>query len=72
MVKMVIFIGFGLVVYNLGVALYHLVGSKGSSKTLLRALAMRVAISILIFSLIITAHLLGLIEPTGIKLTVQD
>ena len=72
MIKFVIFIGFGLVIYNLGTALFHLVSKKGSSKKLLGALAMRVAISVAIFALIIIAHLLGLIEPTGIQMAIEE
>ena len=68
MIKIIILIGFSLIIYNLGTALFHLVSKKGSSKKLLTALALRVAFSIVVFCLILLAHLGGMIEPTGISL----
>ena len=42
MIKILILIAFGLIIYNMGKALFNLVSSKGSSKNLLKALALRV------------------------------
>jgi len=66
MFKFFIFFGFVLIIYNLGTALFHLVSSKGSSKKLIKALAMRVCFSILVFISILLAYYFGLIEYTGV------
>jgi len=71
MIKILILIAFGLIMYNLGKALFNLVSSKGNSKNLLKALAFRVLFSILLFCMILVAHFAGFIDPTGISLTNQ-
>ena len=49
MIKILILIAFGLIIYNMGKALFNLVSSKGNSKNLLKALALRVLFSISLF-----------------------
>ena len=71
MIKILILIAFGLIVYNMGKALFNLVSSKGSSKNLLKALAFRVLFSVLLFCMILIAHFAGFIDPTGVSLTNQ-
>ena len=71
MIKILILIAFGLIIYNMGKALFNLVSSKGSSKNLLKALALRVLFSVLLFCMILIAHLAGFIDPTGVSLTNQ-
>ena len=71
MIKILIFIAFGLIIYNMGRALFNLVSSKGSSKNLLKALAFRVLFSVLLFCMILIAHFAGFIDPTGVSLTNQ-
>ena len=71
MIKILILIAFGLIIYNMGKALFNLVSSKGSSKNLLKALAFRVLFSILLFCMILIAHFAGFIDPTGVSLTNQ-
>ena len=71
MIKILILLAFGLIIYNLAKALFNLVSSKGSSKKLLKALALRVTFSILLFCLILIAHFAGFIDPTGISLPNQ-
>ena len=71
MIKILILITFGLIIYNLGKALFNLVSSKGSSKNLLKGLALRVLFSILLFCMILIAHFAGFIDPTGISLPNQ-
>ena len=55
----------------MGKALFNLVSSKGSSKNLLKALALRVLFSVLLFCMILMAHFAGFIDPTGVSLTNQ-
>ena len=71
MIKILILIAFGLIIYNMGRALFNLVSSKGSSKNLLKALAFRVLFSVLLFCMILIAHFAGFIDPTGVSLTNQ-
>ena len=71
MIKILILIAFGLIIYNMGKALFNLVSSKGSSKNLLKALALRVLFSVLLFCMILIAHFAGVIDPTGVSLTNQ-
>ena len=71
MIKILILIAFGLIIYNMGKALFNLVSSKGSSKNLLKALAFRVLFSVLLFCMILIAHFAGFIDPTGVSLTNQ-
>jgi hypothetical protein len=66
MFKLFIIAAFILIIYNLGSALFHLVSSKGNSKKLIKALALRVSFSILIFLSILLAYYLGFIEYTGV------
>ena len=67
MFKLIVIIGFGLIVFNLGFALFHLISSKGNSRTIVRSLALRVGFSIILFVLILLSNYFGLIESTGIK-----
>ena len=71
MIKILILIAFGLIIYNMGKALFNLVSSKGSSKNLLKALVLRVLFSVLLFCMILIAHFAGFIDPTGVSLTNQ-
>jgi hypothetical protein len=59
-----IFIGiFG----SLGSALFFLMRDKGKSNRTVHALAVRVGLSITLFLLLLGAHYLGWISPTGIR-----
>jgi hypothetical protein len=53
------------IVLSLGSALLHLVRDKGESKKMVRALTIRVGLSVLLFLLLIAAWLLGWIQPHG-------
>jgi hypothetical protein len=53
------------IVLSLGSALVYLVRDKGESKKMVRALTLRVGLSILLFLLLIGAWLLGWIQPHG-------
>jgi uncharacterized membrane protein len=72
--KIVIAIAFVLIIGSLASALFFLMRGKrndknetiGSSKRTMQALALRVGLSVALFALILVAHKLGWIEPTGI------
>jgi hypothetical protein len=55
------------IVASLGTALYHLASGRGDSRKMVRALAVRVALSIALFILLIFAWRSGLIAPHGIQ-----
>jgi hypothetical protein len=54
------------IVISLGVALYHLGSGKGDSSKLLRALTIRISLSLLLFVLLMIAWYAGLITPRGV------
>ncbi len=64
--KIVVAIAFILIVASLGSALVFLMRDKGRSNRTVHALALRVGFSVLLFLLILLAHWLGWIQPTGI------
>jgi hypothetical protein len=58
---------FVAVLASLGSALYYLLRSRGGSKSLVRALTLRIGLSMLLFLLLMIAWYAGLIEPHGIR-----
>jgi Protein of unknown function (DUF2909) len=68
--KIVIAIAFLLIIGSLASALFFLMrnknNSKESSRRMFQALALRVGFSITLFVLILIAHKLGWVQPTGI------
>jgi succinate dehydrogenase/fumarate reductase cytochrome b subunit len=53
------------IVISLGSGLFHLVNDKGDSKKMVRALTVRVALSVALFILLLIAWAQGLIQPHG-------
>lgn len=66
--KIIIAIGFILILASLGSALFFLMKDKGKSDRTVQALALRVGFSIALFILLLVAYRLGYIQPTGIGL----
>jgi hypothetical protein len=64
--KIVIALGFLLIVGSLGSALFFMMRDKGRTRNTARALGFRVAFSIALFLLLLAAHQLGWIQPTGV------
>jgi Protein of unknown function (DUF2909) len=64
--KILVGIAFILIIGSLASALVFLMRDKGRSNRTVQALALRVGFSILLFVLILVAHRLGWIQPTGI------
>ena len=64
--KILVAIAFFLIIGSLGSALFFLMRDKGQSNRTVHALALRVGLSITLFLLLIGAHYMGWIEPTGI------
>lgn len=65
--KIVVAIAFLLIIASLGSALFYLMRDRGRSNRTVHALALRVGFSITLFVLILVAHKLGYIQPTGIR-----
>lgn len=65
--KIAVAIAFILIIGSLASALFFLMRDKGKSNNTVRALAVRVGLSITLFLLILLAHKLGYIQPTGIR-----
>lgn len=65
--KIVIVIGFILIIASLVSALIFLMKDKGKTNRTLTALTLRVGFSIALFVLLLTAYYFGLIQPTGIR-----
>ncbi|MFI4869482.1 MAG: twin transmembrane helix small protein [Steroidobacterales bacterium] len=55
------------IIASLGIALYHLSTGRGDSKKMLRALTMRILLSIVLFALLMIAWRAGLITPHGLQ-----
>lgn len=53
------------IVVSLGSGMYHLVNDKGDSKKMVKALTLRVALSVALFLLLLFAWSQGLMQPHG-------
>ncbi len=63
---LVVLVLLGIVV-SLGSALYHLVHDRDGSPKMVRALTLRIALSVALFLLLFLAWWLGLIQPHGVQ-----
>ena len=54
------------IVVSLGSALFHLVHDRGASQKMVRALTLRIALSVGLFLLLFVAWSMGLIQPHGV------
>ncbi len=55
------------IVLSLGSALFHLMTDKGDSKKMVRALTVRVSLSVALFLIIMVAWAMGIISPHGVQ-----
>ena len=65
--KLFIASAFILILASLGSALFYLMRDKGQSNRTVKALAIRVGLSVLLFLSLLVAHRFGLIESTGMR-----
>lgn len=65
--KILVASAFILILTSLGSALYYLMRDKGQSNRTVKALAVRVGLSVALFLSLLLAHRLGFIETTGIR-----
>lgn len=66
MIKILIVACLIAIVISLGSGLFYLVNDKGDSKKMVRALTVRIALSVALFVLLFIAWQQGLIQPHGI------
>ena len=65
--RIVVLVALAAIVASLGSALYHLSrGTQQDSAKLVRALTVRIVLSLVLFALIMLAWFAGVIEPHGI------
>ncbi|NLD68423.1 MAG: twin transmembrane helix small protein [Limnobacter sp.] len=67
--KWVILIAFILIIASLSSAAFFLIRDRGRTRNMLRALSVRVGLSVALFVFILVAHQLGWIESTGVPIT---
>jgi len=67
LVRIIIALAMIGIVASLGSALFHLMTDKGESKKMVRALTIRVALSVGLFLVLMIAWALGLIQPLGAR-----
>ena len=64
--KILVALAFIMIIASLASALFYLMRDKGKSPRTMRALAIRVGLSIALFLCILVAWQLGYIQPTGL------
>lgn len=64
--KYLILVFFIFIIYSLGSALYYMMKDGDGSKRMVKALTMRVGISIALFIFLLFAFWMGWIKPTGV------
>jgi hypothetical protein len=65
LIKLLIVVCLIAIVVSLGSGLFHLVNDKGESKKMVRALTVRIILSVALFVLLFIAWSQGMIEPKG-------
>ncbi len=62
----IILIFFIFIIYSLASALYYMMKDGGGSKRMVKALTIRVGVSIALFLFILLSFWMGWIKPTGV------
>ena len=64
--KIIVILMLILIFVSLGTALYYLVNAKNHSTELVKALTVRISLSLILFILLLVAYGLGWITPHGV------
>jgi small neutral amino acid transporter SnatA (MarC family) len=64
--KIIVVLFLFAIIGSLGSGLYYLVKDKGSSDRTVRALTVRISLSVLLFILLMLAYATGLLQPHGV------
>ena len=67
LIRILIFLLLAAILASLGTALYHLSTGRGDSNKMLRALTLRIVLSIALFLLLMIAWRTGYITPHGLQ-----
>jgi hypothetical protein len=67
LIRILIFCLLAAIIASLGTAFYHLSTGRGDSNKMLRALTLRIALSIALFVLLMIAWRAGFIAPHGLQ-----
>ncbi len=65
LVKMIVIFMLAAIVFSLGSALFHLSRGKGDSQKMVKALTWRIAMSVVLFLLLLIAYWMGLLQPNA-------
>lgn len=65
--KYLLLLFFVFIVYSLGAALYYMMNDKQGSKRMVKALTMRIGVSILLFAFIVFSFWMGWLKPAGVS-----
>jgi len=66
LMKLLIIVCLIAIVVSLGSGLFHLVNDQGQSKRMVKALTVRIALSVALFILLLIAWWQGMIQPHGL------
>lgn len=64
--RIIVFLFLAVILFSLGSALYYLVKDKGQSDRTVKALTVRITLSIVLFCLLMLGFYFGLISPQGL------
>jgi hypothetical protein len=67
LIRILVFCLLAAILASLGTALYHLSTGSGDSNKMMRALTLRIALSIALFLLLMIAWRAGYITPRGLR-----
>lgn len=65
--RIVVLLFIAFILLSLGSALYYLVRDKGQSERTVKALTVRISLSIFLFALLMASYYFGWIPQTGIR-----
>lgn len=65
-IKAIIILLFGFIIFSLGSALYFLVHDKNNSDRIVKALTWRIGLSLLLFAILIFSFAMGWVTPHNI------
>ncbi|GAA5236577.1 twin transmembrane helix small protein [Verticiella sediminum] len=65
--RIIVGLAFGGILVSLGSALFYLMRDQGRSKRTVKALTVRIGLSVALFIFVLIAYALGWIEPTGLR-----
>ena len=64
--RVIVFLFLAVILFSLGSALYYLIKDKGQSDRTVKALTVRITLSIVLFLILMLGFYFGLISPQGL------